>query len=47
MQVITGPIDEEAVVIYEMLDTFLVVRDGLTVTPPVASRLSEVLRKVV
>lgn len=47
MQVITGPIEEEAVLIHEMLGTVLVIRDGLTVTPPVATRLSEVLDKVV
>ena len=47
MQVITGPIEEEAVLVYETLGTLLVVRDGLTITEPVASRLSQVLNKVV
>ena len=47
MQVITGPIEEEAVLVYETLGTVLVIRDGLEITQPVASRLSQVLRRVV
>lgn len=43
MQVITGSIQEEAVLIYEPSETLLVIRDGLQVTDQVARRLSEIL----
>lgn len=46
MQVIAGPIQEEAVLIYEMTGTVLVLQDGLTITKPVAARLSDVLDAV-